>query len=181
MSSNIRDQLRMSSNRQRYDPSLLKYPSDPPRYTEVSNRRSTMAPKVDDPNNHSHAPWLLRRTSIHVESAPVDFLDDGASEVISIPTTRSEERPAKWPFLNRIAIRHPEGIQDDRSSIAPSHMSDSVVCGTTVSIEAGKPKVVYSKHSKLRELKNLEQAASMKLWAGTGQPAEAWGKLLKVI
>lgn len=172
----------MPDTKDRLDPLLFKYPQITPRYTDVHNRKATMPSKGDDSKNYSHAPWLLRRTSIHVESSPAEFLDDQASEVMSISTTRSDEKPAKLAFLNRIASRHPEELHDDKSSIAPSsHAADSSVYGTTVSIEAGKPKINYSKHSKLRELRNLEQAASMRYWAGTGRPAEVWGKLLKVI
>lgn len=32
----------------------------------------------------------------------------------------------------------------------------------------------------MQVMKGLEQAASMKRWAGEGKPAEAWGKLIKV-
>lgn len=182
MSFNIRDQLRVVHNKDQFKPSLLNYPQGAAKYTDVGKRKSTIAPKVDESTIYSHAPWLLRRTSIHVESAPADFLDDASSEVMSISTMRSEEKPAKRPFLTRIATRHPEEQLDDRSSIAPSsHAAESGVYGTIVSIEAGKPKVIDSRHSKLRELRNLESAASMRYWAGAGQPAEVWGKLLKVI
>lgn len=181
MSSSIRDQLRMPETKDRLDPLLFKYPQIIPKYTDTTKRKSTMTSKVDDSKNYSHAPWLLRRTSIHVESTPAAFLDDQASEVMSISTTRSDEKHAKLPFLNKIVNRHPEELHDDKSSIAPSsHAADSSVYGTTVSIEAGKPQITYSKHSKLRELRNLEQAASMRYWAGFGRLAEVWGKLLKV-
>ena len=33
---------------------------------------------------------------------------------------------------------------------------------------------------RLHEMKGLEQAASIKRWAGGGQPPLAWGKLRKV-
>lgn len=187
MSSNIRDQLRMPDSKDKLDPLLFKYSTGPPPYTDVNNRTSTLTSKADHSKIYNHAPWLLRRTSIHVESAPAEFLDDQASEVMSISTTRSDEKPAKRPFLNRIASRHPEELHDDKSSIAPSShaadssMHDPSIYGTTVSIEAGKPKITHSTHIKLRVLKSLEQAASMRYWAGAGQPAEVWGKLLKVI
>jgi hypothetical protein len=186
MSSNIRDQLRMPDAEDRLNPLLFKYPIGPPEYSAVPNRKSNLTPKVDDSKHYSHAPWLLRRTSVHVESAPAEFMDDQASEVMSISTTRSDEKPVKR-LLNGILSRNPEDFHDDNSSIAPSShaadisVNDSSIYGTTVSIEAGKPQVTYSKQSRLRELKNLEQAASVRHWTGAGRPAEVWGKLLKVI
>lgn len=175
MSTNPRMQLQRTKN---VDPSVLKNPSGPPIYKVVTSHKSAMDSRVDDSTDYKHAPWLLRRTSIHVESAPADLADE-SSDVMSISTTRSDEKPSKRPFLNRfVDKRVEEDHHDDASSIAPS--TQSTVYGTTVSIEAGKPKVIYSKHSWLRELKSLEQAASIKLWAGTGKPAEVWGKLLKV-
>ena len=55
---------------------------------------------------------------------------------------------------------------------------DSVRFGTTVSIEAGHP--TGSQTQRRYEMRGLEQAASVKRFAGSGSPAEAWGKLMKV-
>lgn len=144
-------------------------------------RKKARDSTINESKTETHAPWLLRRTSIHVESTPAEYADDISSEVMSISTTHSDKKNSKRAILNRLANRPAEELHDDRSSIAPSsHNVESTIYGTTVSIEAGKPKVISPKHSSQRELKNLEQAASIKHWTGAGQPAEIWGKLLKV-
>lgn len=158
---------------------LVKYAGDDDCHKKA--RDSIINESKNESKAESHAPWLLRRTSIHVESTPAEYADDMASEVMSISTTYSDKKTSKRAILNRLVNKPAEELHDDRSSIAPSsHNGESTIYGTTVSVEAGRPKVVYSKHSSQRELKNLEQAASIKHWTGAGQPAEIWGKLLKV-
>lgn len=150
----------------------------PPRYSEIISHRDS---KGKEPPNYSHPPWLLRRTSIHVESTPANFSDDTASEHTTISSgTRNDERRTTRHLLSKVGRKHTEDAtgRDDASSIADSKMSEHTLYGTTVSIEASQPRTMISKQ---REMKGLEDAASMKRWSGTAQPGEAWGKLIRVI
>ena len=132
--------------------------------------------KVNDEANYRHAPWLLRRTSIHVESAPLNIIEDKLSDQASISTTKSDEKRAVRNLLSKFGRQKSiEQGHEDCSSIAESNETNAF--GTTVSIEAAQPRRVPMKQ---REMKGLEQAASVKRWAGSGKPAEAWGKLNKV-
>ena len=162
-----------------FSPSSFTLPplitQSPPEYTGSSSDRSTPDTIVNDDTNYTHGPWLLRRTSIHVESTPSHVLDDQSSEQISIVTSRSDEKRAVRNFLAKLSPRQQEESRDDRSSVTESHSTN--VFGTTVSIEASQPRKNLTKQ---REMKGLEEAASVKRWIGNGQPAEAWGKLIKV-
>ena len=108
--------------------------------------------------------------------------DDQSSGRVSICSTVQDEHRGRSLF-NRYNNRQSE----ERSSIRSSDWwsSDDLAkpieplpFGTTISIEAAQP--VKALEQKLHEMKGLEQAASMKRWAGTGHPADAWGKLMKV-
>lgn len=163
------------------DPSLLKARppshSPPPQYTDLISHTSSAESKPAE-SQYSHGPWLLKRTSIHVESTPTNVVDDTASENISI-STRNEEKRAVRNLISMFGNKPSEVLHDDRSSIGvSSQLHDLNAFGTTVSIEACQPKRL---ETKAREMKGLEQAASIWRWTGTGQPAEAWGKLMKVI
>ena len=164
-----------------FDPSDFKLPSldapSPPCYTEkrISPVPNTN-PKANEDVNYTHRPWLLKKTSVHVESTPSNVLEDNLSDHSSITTTRSDEKRAVRNLLSRFG-RQTSGDErpDDRASVADSH--ETSLFGTTVSIEAGHSK---RSQTKQRELKGLEEAASVKRWVGDGKPAEAWGKLAKV-
>ena len=132
--------------------------------------------KIINEGAYRHAPWLLRRTSIHVESTPSNVLDDDLSDIASVSTAKSDEKRAMRNLLGKLGRqKSSEQTPADHASIAESQ--ETSVFGTTVSIEATQPRKLLTKQ---RELKGLEQAASVKRWAGSGRPAEAWGKLLKV-
>lgn len=149
----------------------------PPSYdeTKASPIPSTEAKAHDDANS-KHAPWLLRRTSVHVESRPSNVLEDNLSANLSIPTTKSDKKRAVRNLLSRFGRQPSKDLyRDDGVSVADSH--ETSLYGTTVSIEAAQPRKTSSRQ---REMRGLEQAASVKRWAGNGKPAEAWGKLLKV-
>ena len=132
--------------------------------------------KLTPPTNYSHPPWLVRRTSIHVESSPADGLDDNLSDHLSI-STANDEKKAMRNLIDRFGKKHLD-VHDDQSSITNSkHESENTAFGTTVSIEASQPRTMISKQ---REMQGLEDAASLQRWSGTDQPGEAWGKLVKV-
>ena len=172
MSSNVEDH---------FDHSKFKLlPLDeppPPQYNERKDPSAVPTDlKVNDDANYTHGPWLLKKTSVHVESTPSNVLDDNLSGHVSISTTKSDEKRAVRNLLSRFGRQSSsEKCNDDRSSMADSH--ETSVFGTTVSIEAAKPRKIPARQ---REMRGLEQAASVKRWAGDGKPAEAWGKLSKV-
>ncbi|KAI4280709.1 MAG: hypothetical protein L6R38_004237 [Xanthoria sp. 2 TBL-2021] len=127
--------------------------------------------------------FLLKKTEISVHSEPAaSSSDDQSSDRASITSTARDERRGqsiRTTFNNRAS--------DERDSIhssvwrssedLPKLPYDSQPLGTTVSIEAAQPAKAYEQ--KMQVMKGLEQAASMKRWAGEGKPAEAWGKLIK--
>ena len=127
--------------------------------------------------------FLLKKTEISVESTLAEpFSDDQSSGRVSICSTVRDENRGRSLF-NKYSNRQSE----ERSSIRSSDWRSSddlakpiepLPYGTTISIEAAQP--VKAIEQKLHEMKGLEQAASMKRWAGTGRPADAWGKLMKV-
>ncbi len=149
----------------------------PPHYTEKGGSPVHRADlKVTNDADYKHGPWLLKRTSIHVESTPSNVLEDNFSDHASISTTRSGEKRAARNLLFKFGRQQAtEQHRDDRISIAESN--ETSIFGTTVSIQAGQARKISSKQ---REMKGLEQAASVKKWASNGKPAEAWGKLIKV-
>ncbi|KAL6714790.1 hypothetical protein ACLMJK_007050 [Lecanora helva] len=171
MSSAVEDQIDFSK--------LKLQPLDappPPRYSEEQGiPDATANPKTNDDANYKHGPWLLKKTSVHVESTPSNVLDDNLSGHVSISTTRSDEKRPTRNLLSKIG-RQPtsDKIHEDGISISDSH--EASLFGTTVSIEAARPRKLPTKQ---REMKGLEQAASVKRWAGDGKPAEPWGKLIK--
>lgn len=137
--------------------------------------------KVADNSNCSHSPWLLRRTSIHVESTHNEaWQDDNSSHRGIAPSLRStDEKKALRNLLTRFGNK-PAEDQSEESRTCPGlgQSHDSSDFGTSVLIEASKPAKAqtWERH----EMKGLEQAASVKRWPGSGNPAEPWGKLAKV-
>lgn len=150
----------------------------PPQYTEAIAQRDVKV--VDDPN-YSHSPWLLRRTSIHVESTPNEaWQDDNSSHREIAPSIKSnDEKKALRNLLTRFGNKPAEDQSEDgRTSRDAGQHQDSCDFGTRVVIEAAQPVKV-----RIRErhaMKGLEQAASVKRWPGNGNPSEPWGKLAKV-
>ena len=80
--------------------------------------------------------------------------------------------------MGKLGRQSEESSSTWRSSEDLAQTFDAIPFGTTVSIEAAQP--VKAREQQLYEMKGLQQAASMKRWAGEGRPAVAWGKLIKV-
>ena len=150
----------------------------PPQYTEATQQRDE---KVFDNSTYSHSPWLLRRTSIHVESTHNEaWQDDRSSHQETAPSIRSnDEKKALRNLLTRFGNKPAEDQSEDgRSQRDLGQLHDSSDFGTRVFIEAGQPPKVQTRER--HEMKGLEQAASVKRWPGNGKLAEPWGKLAKV-
>jgi len=142
----------------------------PPEYTEAHDPTDA---KPRDLSSPGHGPWLLRRTSVHIESRPADQADDRSStrsSVVSAP--RNDEKGAIRNLLGRL------GRPGDGKLRDVGQASEPQTYGTQVSIEASKPP--RPQERRCREMKGLEQAASVKRWTGSGGPGEPWGKLMKV-
>ncbi len=150
----------------------------PPQYPEATSQRDL---KVVDNSDYSHSPWLLRRTSIHIESTPNEaWQDDKPSHRDIAPSIKSnDEKKALRNLLTKIGNRTAEDQSEDgRTDRDVGQAHNSADFGTRVFIEAVQPQKVQMR--KRHEMKGLEQAASMKRWPGNGLPAEPWGKLAKV-
>ena len=151
----------------------------PPRYEAPTQKRDVEA--ADD-TDYSHSPWLLRRTSIHVETTQNEaWQDDSSSSHRGIaPSLKSnDEKKALRSLLTKFGNRAAEEQSDDGRSFRDlSQPHDSSDFGTRVFIEAAQPAKIRSWEH--HEMKGLEQAASVKRWSGSGEPAEPWGKLAKV-
>lgn len=150
----------------------------PPRYTEATAQTDV---KVVDDSNYSYTPWLLRRTSIHVESTPNEARQDSNSvhREIARSMKSNDEKKALRNLLTKIGNKAAEDQIDDgkfNGDVGQPH--DSSDFGTRVFIEAAQPPKVQTRERHL--MKGLEQAASVKRWPGNGSPAEPWGKLAKV-
>lgn len=144
-------------------------PLAPPEYAAATAQSDE---KVSKSEFYSHSPWVLQRTSVTVESTPL--YDDHRSDVVSMTSsTRSNEKSAVRKVLEKLGSNQNTDQFRDERSICDEE--ESFAFGTQVLIEGGNPK------RQRLEMKGLEQAASMKRWTGDGKPAEAWGKLIKVI
>lgn len=161
----------------------------PPQYAEATSPRSS---KISDHSqrsskatteiiNFSNGPWLLRRTSIVVETEPSDvFSNDG--KLSRLPSTAARLKDAKGDPRKPEVRQNGHKLGQERLSHGrtPWHTSQpfDTGFGVKVFIEAGKPK--QGKSQRQHDMKGLEQAASMKRWPGGGRSGEAWGKLAKV-
>ncbi|KAL8670472.1 MAG: hypothetical protein Q9168_004996 [Polycauliona sp. 1 TL-2023] len=139
-------------------------------------------------NNNDHGyfgqgAFLLKKTEISVHSEPAaPSIDDQSSDRASIASTVRDERRVR--SIHTTFSSRPSDDQDSchsslwrSSEDLPKLPFDPQPFGTTVSIEAAQPTKAYEQ--KLQVMKGLEQAASVKRWAGNGKPAEVWGKLIK--
>ena len=145
--------------------------SPPPRYTESTPTAESK--NKDTLWTQNHGPWLVRRTSIHIESTAADAESLNCSSLSSSRTIEQQKAARRGPFRKddpREAVR---AIKDGLNE-----PFDHGQMGTRVTIEATQP--IRSQAERRIELKGLEQAASAKRWTGSGRPAEAWGKLMKV-
>lgn len=150
----------------------------PPGYTETTAQKDVKGVENSD---YSYSPWLLRRTSIHVESTPNEaWKDDNSSHRELAPSIRSDdEKKAMRSLLTKVGNRAAEDHSEDgRRYMDVGQPHDSSDFGSSVLIEAAQPLKVQIR--KRHEMKGLEQAASVKRWPGNGNPAEPWGKLAKV-
>ena len=143
--------------------------SPPPGYSESTHS----GPKATEASwNPNSGPWLVRRTSIHIESTSADA--ESMSRSSMSPSRSTDQRSARVRLFKREDPR--ESIRAIKSSSNEPFASSQM--GTQVTIEATQP--VRNQTEKRIELKGLEQAASAKRWTGSGHSAEAWGKLAKV-
>lgn len=170
MSSNTDDSLGLSHFQSPLPP--------PPQYTETTSQRDV---KVVENSSYSYSPWLLRRTSIHVESTLNEaWQDESFSHREIAPSVRSDdEKKALRSLLTRFGSKATERQSEDGGSnhgLGQPH--DSSNFGTRVFIEAAQPLKIQTWEP--HEMRGLEQAASMKRWPGNGNPAQPWGKLAKV-
>ena len=147
--------------------------SPPPRYSESTAHRDK---RVSDSSNLGHGPWLVRRTSIHVESTSAAQLGDCSSQPTSISTSKHEPKRPLRNLFAKGANTQPEGYNESAGTTMQPF--DSMQLGTQVTIEATRPS--RSQAERRIELKGLQEAASAKRWTGNGKPGEAWGKLMKV-
>ena len=139
--------------------------SPPPTYSESRYSEDTKA------SANVCGPWLVQRTSIHIESTSID---EGSILRPSIsPSISSDHSSSRYGRFRKRVPHH------DHSSIHQGlpQTSDTRQFGSSVTIEAARP--LRSQAERRIELKGLEQAASARRWAGGGRPAEAWGKLMK--
>ena len=150
----------------------------PPQYAEATSQRDV---KVVDNSDYNHSPWLLRRTSIHVESTPNEaWQDDNSSHREIAPSIKSnDEKKALRNLLTKFGNNTAEDQSvDGRTDRDVGQAHNSSDFGTRVFIEAVQPQKVQTRRRHV--MKGLEQAASVKRWPGNGYPAEPWGKLAKV-
>ncbi|KAL8869268.1 MAG: hypothetical protein Q9174_004395, partial [Haloplaca sp. 1 TL-2023] len=163
------------TSRSRAAQSLPQRPSSPSKKARTSSDQN-------DQGYLGQGAFLLKKTEITVHSEPAVPPGDDLSDRSSIASTVRDNR--------RIHSSHTSlsnRSSDEQSSIhshvwrssedLPKLTFDPQPFGTTVSIEAVQP--IKVGEQRMQVLKGLEQAASMKRWAGDGNPAEAWGKLVK--
>ena len=167
-----------STTNDNLDLSQLQSALHPPPGYEAPTQKDV---KVADSSDYSHSPWLVRRTSIHVETTHNEaWQDDNSSYRGMAPSVKSnDEKKALRNLLTKFGNRPAEDQSDDsRSCQDLGQPHDSSEFGTRVFIEAAQPAKVrtWERH----EMKGLEQAASVKRWSGSGELAEPWGKLAKV-
>ena len=169
MSSPTRDNMGLSQLQSALPP--------PPQYTEATAQTDV---KVVDELDYSHSPWLLRRTSIHVESTPNGaWQDNNSSHRETAPSIKSnDEKKALRNLLTKFANKAADDQNDEDKFTGDVGRHESSDFGTTVLIEAAQPPKVQRRER--HQMKGLEQAASVKRWPGNGNPAEPWGKLAKV-
>ncbi|KAG8533817.1 uncharacterized protein KY384_001558 [Bacidia gigantensis] len=141
--------------------------SPPPRYSESNN---VLESKDGDPRPHNHGQWLLRRTSIHIESSAADV---ESSRCTSISSGSTGPNRAGDGFFQKNGDHGGQG----QANGGLGHHFGALQLGSRVVIEATHP--TRSRAERRVELKGLEQAASAKRWSGSGRPAELWGKLMQ--
>lgn len=172
---------------------IKEYTPAPPDYTDIASIKSKSSNRnVKDRNSKGNAdtlnsaasPWLVRRTSIHVSSEAAEPFDNDKESISQTSTATSRWSDKDGGLRNRLFKyghgRNQESI-GNTSSKSPWQQTDTssdTGFGTTVSIEAVR--VNKTKAQRRYDMKGLEQAASVKRWAGGGRPGEAWGKLQKV-
>ncbi|KAL9633002.1 MAG: hypothetical protein Q9204_003576 [Flavoplaca sp. TL-2023a] len=155
-----------------------------PQLPPSSQGRLRPSSGYEDQGYFGQGAFLLKKTEISVHSEPAaPSNDDQSSDRASIATTVRDDRrdqSLRTTFSNR-ASDEQDSIHSSvwrSSEDLPKLPFDPQPFGTTVSIEAAQPTRINEQ--KMQAMKGLEQAASMKRWAGDGKPAEAWGKLIKV-
>ncbi|KAL8791990.1 MAG: hypothetical protein Q9195_005408 [Heterodermia aff. obscurata] len=127
----------------------------------------------------SQGAFVLKKTEVSIKSASAeDFNDDQSSgQASTCSTIIADETRTSRSLMSKLGRQNEELRSTWRSSEDLAQTFDAIQFGTTVSIEATQP--VKTREQQFHEMKGLQQAASMKRWAGEGRPAEAWGKLIK--
>ena len=161
--------------------SYLDHP--PPQYEAASPRISAQLQKVvkaTESVNLTSGPWLVRRTSIVIEShsSQTTADDQSVSGVSSTGTRHEDEVGGISAGIFRRAISRQDSMDSRRAPPWHACKPFDTGFGTSVLIEAGKPR--RAKTERQMDMKGLEQAASVKRWPGGGRPGEAWGKLTRV-
>ncbi|KAL9099665.1 MAG: hypothetical protein Q9163_004866 [Psora crenata] len=146
--------------------------SPPPRYSEPTTHRDN---KASEARNNSHGPWLVRRTSIHIESVSAVELDVMASQRTSVSPSSHDQRGSLRNLFAKGGNTQPDVPREITEALRQPFEPNQL--GTKVTIEATRP--IRTQADRRIELKGLQEAASAKRWAGTGRPGEAWGKLIR--
>ena len=136
--------------------------------------------RTKEQGNFGQGAFLLKKMEVSIESAPAEPMkDDQCSDRASTSsTTRGDEIRTSRSLIGKPGRQSGDSSSSWRSCEDLAQTYDAIPFGMTVSIEAAQP--VKAREQQLHELKGLQQAASMKRWAGEGRPAEVWGKLIKV-
>ena len=154
--------------------------AQPPRYsTELHmNPDDTWQSPSEKPSNGQLQ--LHRRTSVRIESEPNKLHPEEGSDAFStVSSLGSGENGILRGFRLRLGNTSNGLITDRISNAQESGTSlESSEYGTTVVIEASRPLGIDS--TSRRDMRGLDQAASMSRWIGNTKPPEPWGKLLKV-
>ena len=137
--------------------------------------------RTKEQGNFGQGAFLLKKTEVSIESAPAEPLkDDQSSDQASIcSTTKGDEIRTSRSLTGKSGRQSGESSSTWRSCEDLTQTYDAIPFGMTVSIEAAQP--VKAREQQLHEMKGLQQAASIKRWAGEGRLAEVWGKLIKVM
>ena len=122
---------------------------------------------------------LHRRTSIRIDSEPnMEPAEENSDRVSTISSLNTRDKRILRGFRLRLGSS-PHGVEARASCVHESGISfESSEMGTTVIIEASHP--LGKDSSSRRDMRGLDQAASMSRWIGNAKPPEPWGKLLKV-
>ena len=125
---------------------------------------------IADPAGATLIQGVVRRTSIHIESVPVDSIEDTRVQTVFAFGEGYHECTAFADYVGKDkGTLHK--VLTKWSSLSSSNLDDKI----SASYSSAKPQTAPR-----QGIQGLERAASLKEWAGKGRPAEAWGKLRQV-